>query len=98
MRKQNTANVYSQLGRRKRPDVIYSRRPKNFLNKDNATMHKYILRPIYTEELPGAAAHDSLFVSLRPGVARRAVHERRISRRNKTNKESCAVTPGNSSV
>jgi len=23
------------------------------------------LRPIYTEELPGVAAHDSLFVSLR---------------------------------
>jgi len=27
------------------------------------------LRPIYTEELPGVAAHDSLFVLLRPGVA-----------------------------
>jgi len=26
------------------------------------------------------------------------VHERRITRHNKTNKESCAVTPGNSSV
>jgi len=40
-------------------------------------------RPIYIEKLPGVAAHDSLFVSLRPGVA---VHERRITRRNKTNK------------
>ena len=27
------------------------------------------LRPIYAEELPGVAAHDSLFVLLRPGVA-----------------------------
>jgi len=27
------------------------------------------LRPIYTEELPGVAAYDSLFVLLRPGVA-----------------------------
>jgi len=27
------------------------------------------LKPIYTEELPGVAAHDSLFVLLRPGVA-----------------------------
>jgi len=27
------------------------------------------LRPIYTEKLPGVAAHDSLFILLRPGVA-----------------------------
>ena len=27
------------------------------------------LRPIYTEKLPGVAAHDSLFVLLRPRVA-----------------------------
>jgi len=48
----------------------------------------------------GVAAHDALFVLLRPGVAEpsRAVHERRITGRNKTNKESCAATPGNSSV
>jgi len=47
-----------------------------------------VLKPIYTEELPGGAAHDFLFVLLRPGVA---VHERRITRRNKTNKESSSV-------
>jgi len=40
-----------------------------------------LLRPIYTEKLPGVA-----------------VHERRITRRNKTSKESCAATPSNSSV
>jgi len=28
-----------------------------------------LLKPIYTVELPGVAAHDSLFVLLRPGVA-----------------------------
>ena len=53
------------------------------------------IKAIYTEKLPGVAAHDSLFVLLRPGVA---VHERRITRRNNTNKESCAATPRNSSV
>ena len=31
--------------------------------------HSWEWRPIYTEELPGVAAHDSLFVLLRPGVA-----------------------------
>jgi len=29
----------------------------------------FALRPIYTEDVPGVAAHDSLFVLLRPGVA-----------------------------
>jgi len=43
------------------------------------------LRPIYTEELPGVAAHDALFVSMRPGVA---VHERRITWHNKTKKRA----------
>ena len=33
-------------------------------------------RPIYTEKLPGVAAHNSLFVVLCPGVA---VHESRIT-------------------
>jgi len=33
MRKQNTANVYSQLRRRRNPDVVYSRRPKNLLQQ-----------------------------------------------------------------
>jgi len=30
------------------------------------------LGPVYTEELPGVFAHDSLFVLVRPGVALRA--------------------------
>jgi len=53
----------------------------------NSTHRRYtspfppLLRPIYTEDVPGVAAHDSLFVLLCPGVA---VHERRITRRNKT--------------
>jgi len=54
-----------------------------------------ILRPIYTEKLPGVATHDSLFVLLRPGSA---VHERRITRRNKTSKGLHLATPGTSSV
>jgi len=29
MQKQNTADAYSQLGRRKNPEVVSSRRPKN---------------------------------------------------------------------
>jgi len=33
MQKQNTANVYSQLGGRKKPEVILSRRPKNLLKQ-----------------------------------------------------------------
>jgi len=45
----------------------------------------------YTEKLPEVAAHDSLFVLLPPGLA---VHERRITRRNKTQR----ITPGTSSV
>ena len=58
-------------------------------------MQHATLKPIYTEELAGVAAHNFLFVLLRPGVA---VHERRITRGNKTNKELCTATPGNSSV
>jgi len=47
-----------------------------FLYRFQIDIYKYLssmallsLRPIYTEELPGVAAHDSLFVLLRPGVA-----------------------------
>ena len=40
-------------------------------NRINAVLNVYSLflhlRPIYTEELPGVAAYDSMFVSLRPG-------------------------------
>ena len=53
------------------------------------------LRPIYTEEFLGVAAHDSLFVLLRRVILRSCTA---TPGRNKTNKESCAATPGNFSV
>ena len=56
------------------------------------------LRVIYTEELPGIAAYDFCLFYCAQELPCRAVHERRITRRNKTNNESCAATPGNSSV
>jgi len=55
------------------------------------------MRPIYTEELPGVAAHDFLFLLLQE-LPCRAVHGRRITQRNKTNKDLRLATPGTSSV
>jgi len=45
----------------------------------------WLLRPIYTEELPRVAAHDSLLVLLRPGVAvpRRARAQNYPTQQNK---------------
>jgi len=39
------------------------------IKKNCSYTDKRLLRPIYTEELPGVAAHDFLFVLLRPEVA-----------------------------
>jgi len=60
------------------------------------TSYPSTLRLIYPR-LPGVAAHDSLFVLLRPGFA---VPSRARAQNYPTeqNKESCAATPGNSSV
>jgi len=55
------------------------------------------LRPIYTETLPGVAAHDSLFVLLRLGVA---VPSRARAQNYQTqqNKGLRLAIPGTSSV
>jgi len=50
---------------------------------------------MYTEKLPGATAHDYLFYRAQELLCR-AVHERRITQRNKTNKGLRLATPGNS--
>jgi len=50
------------------------------------------LRPIYTEELPGVAAHDSLFVLLRPGVAEPS----RARAQNYPAQKKQRIAPGNS--
>jgi len=44
------------------------------------------LRPIYTEQLPEVAKHDSLFVLLRPGVAVPSRARAQNTRRNKPNR------------
>ena len=66
----------------------------DFAPKRLASLYFYtnFLRPIYTEELPGVAAHDSLLVLLHTGVA---VPSRARAQNYPTqqNKESCAGTP-----
>jgi len=51
------------------------------------------LRPIYTEELPGVAVHDSLFVLLHPGVA---VPNRARAQNYPTQQNKQRITPVNS--
>jgi len=41
--KSNTTRMYSQPGRRKKLQVIQSRRPKILLKQNSATMYKYII-------------------------------------------------------
>jgi len=54
-----------------------------------------LLRPIYTEMLPGVAVHDSLFVLLRPGVA---VPRRARAQNYPTQQNNQRIAPGTSSV